>query len=333
MSVTNLSSHVPVFRGVTAGFVVVAVLFAVRLSFDGFRFSSGVQDFLTLSFSVVVEALPFVILGVLLSSLFQVFLPVEKVFRWLPKSSVLRRIVLSFVGFLLPVCECGNVPLARGMVMKGMSVSDAVTFLLAAPVVNPITVFTTFQVFGWEDGIFLGRLLGVLFVAHVIGWLFSLHPSASELLTTKFAAACAHHHEPDKKDRLVSLVSFFRSELGKMLPLLLIGGFVAGAVQVFLPREILYSVGQHLVLSLLVMVLLGVVVAVCSNVDSFFALTFVGLFLPGAILVFLIVGPLMDVKMLTLLRTTFRWRAVALMCTVIVSAALAFGVGVNVLWG
>jgi uncharacterized membrane protein YraQ (UPF0718 family) len=91
----------------------------------------------------------------------------------------------------------------------------------------------------------------------------------------------------------------------------------------------LFSVGQHVVLSLLVMVVLGVVVAVCSTVDAFFALTFLGLFLPGSILVFLIVGPLMDVKMLVLLKSTFRLRTVLLMSGVVVSVALLFGVVVN----
>lgn len=335
--VMSSSVHVHKKSVTTRPFVVtlfiVAIILTLRSFNPGIHFPTKVQDFLTLTFSVILEALPFVLLGVFLSSLFQVFVPVDKVFAFLPSNPVLRRLLLSFVGFLLPVCECGNVPMARGMLLKNFSVSEASTFLLAAPVVNPITLFTTFQVFGWQDGIFVARILGVLFIAHLIGWLFSLHPNSHKLLTTKFEIACSRHKEPSDSKKLSGFVSFFQSELSKMIPLLILGGAVAGAAQVVLPREVLYSVGQDPILSILVMMVLAVIVAVCSNVDSFFALTFVGLFLPGSILVFLIVGPLMDIKMIALLRSTFKTRTVVLMGSVILSVAMVFGVVVNIVWG
>jgi uncharacterized membrane protein YraQ (UPF0718 family) len=310
-------------------FGVALILGAFRLFSGGVVFPQQVQDFLTLGFSVVLEALPFVILGVFLSSVFQVFIPVDRVFAILPKNPFLRRIVLSFVGFLLPVCECGNVPLARGMMVKGFTVADATVFLFSAPVVNPVTLFTTFSVFGWDDGVLVGRVLGVLVVAHLLGWLFSLHPASEKLLTDEFAAVCAADDVTGTGSKVSRFARSFSDELGKLLPLLVFGGFVAAGIQVLLPRDMLFSVGQHVVLSLLVMVVLGVVVAVCSTVDAFFALTFLGLFLPGSILVFLIVGPLMDVKMLVLLKSTFRLRTVLLMSGVVVSVALLFGVVVN----
>jgi len=309
--------------------VVVAALGVFRFTTGGVVFPPQVQDFLTLGFSVVLEALPFVILGVFLSSIFQVLVPVDRVFAVLPKNRLLRRVVLSFVGFLLPVCECGNVPLARGMMVKGFTVADATVFLFSAPVVNPVTLFTTFSVFGWDDGVLVGRVLGVLVVAHLLGWLFSLHPKAENLLTDRFAAVCAADDTAHAGGKFVRFAQSFTDELGKLLPLLVFGGFVAAGIQVLLPRDVLFSVGQHVVLGLLVMVVLGVVIAVCSTVDAFFALTFVGLFLPGSILVFLIVGPLMDVKMLALLKSTFRFRTVVLMFGVVVSVALLFGVVVN----
>src|SRR5690606_5300768 len=96
---------------------------------------------------------------------------------------------------LLPVCECGNVPLARGLIMRGLSPAESMTFLLAAPILNPVTIITTYQAFGWDDGILVSRIVGGFVIANLIGWLFSRHPAQSDLLTPRFQAACAHNHD------------------------------------------------------------------------------------------------------------------------------------------
>ena len=78
-------------------------------------------------------------LGIGLSVVVQLWVPQRVLFRLLPRTPILRRGALSLLGVLFPVCECGNVPLARGLVVRGVAVPDAITFLLAAPILNPIT--------------------------------------------------------------------------------------------------------------------------------------------------------------------------------------------------
>ena len=97
------------------------------------------RDFVTLSISVVVESLPFVFLGIVLSIVVQTWLPEGFLLRRLPKNPVARQVVLSLLGMLLPVCECGNVPLVRGLIAKGLTVGESMTLLFAAPILNPVT--------------------------------------------------------------------------------------------------------------------------------------------------------------------------------------------------
>ena len=183
------------------GVVGIAGLLALRFVLDGtgVALPNRLQDLLTLAFSVVIESLPFVVLGIVLSILVQVWLPPGVLERFIPRQPVLRRLTISLFGILLPVCECGNVPLARGLVLRGFTVAEAMTFLIAAPIVNPITIITTHQAFGFDDGILVARVLGGLAIANVVGWLFSLHPRQDELLTPRFAAECRtpdhDHHE------------------------------------------------------------------------------------------------------------------------------------------
>ena len=97
---------------------------------------------------------------------------------------------MSLLGMFIPVCECGNVPFARGLLMRGFSVPDTLTFLIAAPIVNPIVIITTHQAFGWSDGILVARIVGGYLIANLIGWLYSRHPDPDALLTDRFRDAC-----------------------------------------------------------------------------------------------------------------------------------------------
>lgn len=319
--------------GAGLGAAIIAALFLV----DAFlptlfpaSLPTRAQDGLTLALSVLIEALPFVILGVLLSIVVQVWLPADVIHRWLPKRAWARRAVLSLLGMLIPVCECGNVPFARGLMMRGLAPAEAMTFLIAAPIVNPIVILTTHAAFGWDGGILVARLVGGYLIANLIGWIYSRHPDPDGMLTQRFVDTCERvTHEPGTPVRR-SLTQFL-VELRAVMPALVIGSALAGAVQVLIPREWLLAIGSNPVLSIVAMMVLAMTVAICSNVDAFFALSFASTFSSGAIVAFLLVGPLVDIKMLALMRTTFTGRTLVGIVAIVLAAAFAIGIGVNVL--
>ena len=314
-----------------AGVAVVLALFAIDLllpSLYPLSLSTRAQDGLTLAISVLIESLPFIALGVVLSIVVQVWVPPGVIERWLPRAAWARRAVLSLLGMLIPVCECGNVPFARGLLMRGFSVPETMTFLIAAPIVNPIVIITTHAAFGFDDGILIARLVGGYLIANLIGWLYSLHRDPDGLLTERFRETCELvAHEPGGRVRR-SLAQFV-VELRAVMPALIIGSAIAGAVQVLVPRETLLAIGSDPALSIVAMIALATVVSICSNVDSFFALSFASTFTPGSIVAFLLVGPLVDVKMLALLRTTFTTRTLAGVVVAVVLSAFAIATGVN----
>lgn len=315
------------------GALVVAALVVLALVSPGPALPTRLQDGLTLSISVLIESMPFVLLGVLLSIVVQVWVPPGVIERWMPRRAWARRMVLSLLGMLVPVCECGNVPFARGLMMRGFTVPETLTFLIAAPIVNPIVIITTHQAFGFDDGILIARLLGGFAVANLIGWLYSRHPDPDALLTERFAASCerAQDAEADRAGRGTRSLAQFVIELRAVMPALVIGSALAGAVQVLVPRDALLAIGSNPALSIVAMILLAMIVSICSNVDSFFALSFAATFTPGSIVAFLLVGPLVDVKMLSLLRTTFRTRVLAALVVIVVLFAIAAGSVVNLL--
>ena len=315
------------------GMLAVAALFLIDV-FAPAVYSASLptraQDALTLSISVLIESMPFVALGVVLSIVVQVWVPPGAIERWMPRRAWARRAVLSLLGMIVPVCECGNVPFARGLLIRGFNVPETLTFLIAAPIVNPIVIITTHQAFGFSDGILIARLLGGYAIANLIGWLYSRHPDPDSLLTDRFRATCELIvDEPGGRGRR-SLAQFV-VELRAVMPALIIGSALAGAVQVLIPRSALLAIGSNPALSIVAMIALAMVVSICSNVDAFFALSFASTFTPGSIVAFLLVGPLVDVKMLALLRTTFTTRTLFGLVIVVLLSAFTIAVGVNLL--
>jgi len=316
----------------TGVLLLALVVRAVTGEGENWALPDRVQDFLTLSISVVIESLPFVVLGILLSIAVQHWLPAGFVVRFLPRNAVLRRVCISFIGMLLPVCECGNVPLARGLVLRGFTAPESIVFLLAAPILNPITIVTTYQAFGWNDGILVGRIVGGFLIANLLGWVFSRHPAPERILTERFAAQCRlpdpHEHGGG---RFADSVGMFLKETSTMLPALFLGAGIAGLMQVAVPREVLVTLGQNPLLSILAMMALAFVISICSNVDAFFALSLGSTFMPGAIVAFLVFGPMIDLKMIALMRTTYTRTAIAQISLLVAACTIVIGLAVNYL--
>ncbi|MGW9021540.1 permease [Leucobacter chromiiresistens] len=320
---------------VLAGSAALALVAAIGVraltdgASDALALPEALADFVALSLSVFIESLPFVFLGILLSTVVQVWVPQSVIDRVLPRNAALRRAVLSVTGVLLPVCECGNVPLARGLMLRGFTVSEAATFLLAAPVLNPVTIITTYHAFGWSDGILAARIIGGFVIANLAGWLLSRSAQQSALLADGFRAQCAHGHEHARQSRMQRSLVGIAEETSALMPALVIGSALAGAIQVGAPRDLLLALGSHPLWSVLALMLLAFIISICSSVDAFFILSLSATFLPGSIVAFLLFGAMMDVKMLALLRTTFTARALALLTGLVALCCLVIGWGLN----
>lgn len=314
-------------------FIAAALFFGSQYSIDllsDFRLPSRLQDLVSLSLSIFVEAFPFLVLGSLLAVLVRVFIPASLFYKILPKQGASRRFAISLMGFLFPVCECGNVPLARTLLMQKLSVADSVTFLLAAPVLNPITIWATHEAFGFDTKIVLTRVVATLIIANLVGLLISLRKDQDSYLTDNFKKSRSEHdhsHEStlSLKEKFKILPSGFQAEAITMLKMLAFGALIAGVIQTLVPRGALVAIGSDVILSIVVMLLLAFVISICANVDAFFALSFSGSFTAGSIVSFLVFGPMIDIKMLALMKTTFKTELLIMISLVVLAMSALTG--------
>lgn len=316
---------------------------------------------LTLFFSLLVEAIPFLLIGVLFSSALLLFVDERKLIAAVPKQPILAAFAGSLIGFLFPVCECGNVPVARRLLIQGAPASMAIGFLLAAPVVNPVVFWATWTAFRDQPEIVFLRIGFSLLIATVIGWVFSTQadlrplmqptvarvmpapkrhrasnvtddaiPEAGSPLLQSGTFFLGQSNQPLQLDSLsMGAVAVANPDLARPIPerlrlmldnmiqelrelggILVIGSAIAALVQVSVPRELILSLGQGPVTSIVAMMLLAAVVSICSTVDSFFALSFASTFTTGSLLAFLVFGPMIDLKNFALLLSVFQSRAI-----------------------
>lgn len=292
----------------TLALPVFFIILSVSVQQFSLELPNKIQDTITLTLGIVYEALPFVVLGVLLSAIVQAYLKTRDIEKILPKNRFLKKVSLASIGIFLPVCECGNVPLNRGLLAKGVKPADSLSFLLAAPIVSPITIITTLIAFS-DPSVAVIRTLGGLSIALLISYAFS--SKGEVLLTQKYQAFCdaSKNQKPSTqnyKERMRALSRNFVTEINSLLPALITGSFLAGIIQTTVPRSALLYVSNQPIIAILVLLVLAFVVSICANVDAFFALALSAIFPMSAIIAFLLFGPLVDIKILSMLSTTYR---------------------------
>ncbi len=288
------------------------------------------QDMLSLTLSVILGAFPFLVLGVAVSTLVALFVKEKWVVQLLPRGRWTSHFVVSFLGMLMPVCECGNIPVGRRLLVKGFTVSQTVSFLLAAPVINLVTIASTAEAFVYDPAMVWLRVFASLIIAYILGLLISFAPSQTEFLTPAlWAEVCSRDTSTSVKNKLRAAVSIYTQEFLAVMKLLAVGAVVAAVIQTLIPRDSIVALGADPFLSVIAMVALGFIISVCSSVDAFFALSLAGSFSRGALLAFLITGPMIDLKILTLLRDSFRPKLLILITLFVVLSGIAVGLFVN----
>ena len=317
-------------------FILLAVLLAVFPSLFPAGFFLWLWDrlnvFAVVFLGIFIEAVPYLLLGTLASGLVEVFFDQSQMSQWISKRPIAAAVGGALMGLVFPVCECGVVPLTRRLFNKGLPLSAGISFLLAAPVLNPIVILSTAAAFGWGQ-MLLWRLGVSLTIAVTVGLIFSVEKDPSNILRPVLTLAHDHHHEAPaaltgkfRQALLIAADEFF--EMGRYL---IIGAMLAAALQTFIPQASLLAIGGGPVLSVLVMLALAVILSICSTVDAFVALGFLGSFSFGSVLSFLVFGPMVDIKSVIMYLQVFRRKPVAYLAAIPFMMSLLAGALFNYL--
>ena len=315
---------------------------------------------------IVLQAVPFMLLGALLSSALYAFVPDRLLIKLFPKKYGIGFLTALFAGALFPVCECAAVPLMRSLIKKGVAMPIAVTFMLASPIVNPISIVSTLYAFPQQPSVAFYRLSFGLLIAFAIGLLLLFYPeekylkedfdrepsvqphtfggvdtafrlatgrsaqnSRSEPQSDNFGSITAESKVQWLQVKVYALLMHTCSEFFTTGPFLILGAFITALIRAVVPQELFSITSGSAAGSLLVMMLFAFVFSACSTSDAFIARSFLNRFPSGSILGFLVYGPMMDIKNLFMLLSLFKKRFV-IELTLIITAINFIGISVLV---
>ncbi len=261
--------------------------------FQGPAWQAGATVFV----AIVVQATPFLVLGVLLSGAIAAYVPASFFERVLPSRAVFAVPVAGAAGVLIPGCECASVPVAGGLMARGVAPSAALAFLLSSPAINPVVIVATFVAFPNNREMAFARLVASLVTAVLMGWLW-LRFGRGEWLRIP---SRTHLEGPSR------FATFRRTAAHDFLHaggFLVIGALAAAVLNVVVPPEWLAAVAARPVVSVVALGLLAVGLSVCSEADAFVAASLTQFSLTAR-LAFLVVGPMVDAKLFALQAGTF----------------------------
>ncbi|WP_436838508.1 permease [Nocardia nova] len=258
------------------------------------------QTAITVFVGVFVQAVPFLVLGVLVSGGIAAFVSPALLRKVLPRNETAAIGVAGLAGMALPGCECGVVPVARRLIDQGAPSSVALAFLLSAPAINPVVLVATAVAFPGEPGMVGARFTGSLATSVVMGILWSRIGRPAWMLP----AVDRHDHCAGGRTRWEVFTEAARHDLLQASAFLVLGAAAAAALHVLVPPGWYEQLADRMVIAIVVMALLAIVLALCSEADAFVASSMSGLpLLPR--LVFLVVGPAVDVKLFAMQAGSF----------------------------
>jgi len=351
--------------------------------FDVGRFPESWQRIEAQFYGIFLEALPFLLLGVFISSILHLHVPDHVLRRLLPSHPVPGVLLACLIGIILPVCECGMIPIVRSLIRKGMPAYVGIPYILAAPILNPVTFASTRLAFQDQPAMAWYRMGLALVTAATIGWILygcyrgdplrisgedrevhtgqdhdQLHDHRHDhrrhhvhIHTHDHDHTCGHNHDhahdhfrndhpsPDHRhalprsprhrshamdSRLFRTVAHASDEFFEMGKYLLLGAFLTAVIQTCIGDRLLHMLDAGPLASHLLMMGFAYVISLCSTSDAFVAASFSGTFHPGALLSFLVFGPMLDFKATLMMLAAFRRTFVARLSLLIAAVVLGY---------
>jgi len=296
------------------GLVVLA--FAGQHVFIGWFNHPSIKAWTTVFVAVTVQAMPFLVLGVLISGAIAAFVPATFFARVLPRRNSIAVPVAGLAGVVLPGCECASVPISQRLISRDVPPAAALTFLLSAPAINPVVLVATAVAFPGRPQVVAARFVASLLAAVIVGWIWARF-GRRDWIT---AGTGGHEHTG-------LFAAAVRHDFLQAGGFLVIGAITSATLNTVVPRDALGPFAQHEWLAVPGMALLAVVLAVCSEADAFIASSLTQFSLTAR-LTFMVIGPMVDIKLIIMQAGAFgrgfaaRFAPLVLMVGILCSVAV-----------
>jgi len=308
--------------------IIVCLLFVFLLYISSTTGLSSVfsitklQVFKMIFISIIIEALPFILIGVFVSAILQVYVTDQMIRRFIPKNPILGILAASVLGIIFPICECGMVPAIRKLIKKGMPLYVAVTFILVGPILNPIVFLSTLTAFRNQPTVAFYRMGLAFIVALIVGLIVFQFVKSNQLREQAVQTNEDHHHHDHKhntgsQNKFIEIVGHAVHEFFDMGKYLVFGSIIVALLQIIISQSSLIELGKSGQTANILMMGLGFILSLCSTSDAFVAQSLQTFFTKSSLIGFMVFGPMINIKGILMMLAVFRSRFVLLLSTLV----------------
>ena len=286
--------------------------------------------------TIMLEAIPFLLLGALISAIIEEFVSEERISKMIPKNRVLGSLVGIFLGLFIPACDCAVIPIAMRLKKKKVPTNVIVSFMLASPIISPVVLLSTFFAFGETEKmllfgfempkLFVYRTIFGVLVALIVGIILDIickdavlkeetyehhhnHHDHEHIHTCNHhheGCSCSHHEkETGPLGRVKNIINIMYGDFMGIISYMAVGALLAATMQILLPISNIGGIVQNKYISTFIMMLFAFALSLCSTSDAFIARTFMNSLSKNSILAFILLGPMIDIKNTILLNKSF----------------------------
>lgn len=270
-----------------------------------------IGDFASIFTSIVLEAIPFIILGSLISAIIQTCISEKLIAKIIPKTNIMGYFGAALIGLVFPVCECAIVPVTRRLIKKGVPVGFGVTFMLAVPIINPVVIMSTYYAFYDKQSMVVLRMTAGFVAAVLIGIIVNALEKDKQSLIKDFIdngnyCNCGCNNYLVNQNKLIAIIEHMNKEFLDIMGYLILGAFISSMFQVVVAHGGINFISDNKIFGIIVMMFLGFFLSLCSEVDAFVGKSFLANYSFSGVLAFLILGPMLDLKNLIMIIGAFK---------------------------
>ena len=296
--------------------IVILILLIILFHFISkinvnFKFNEAI-DFSTIFISIMIDAIPFVIIGSFVSAIIQIYVSEEMIKKIIPKNEILAYFEMALIGFIFPICECAIVPIGRRLIKKGLPLGLGVTFMMAVPIINPIVILSTYYAFYDIHQVIFLRILGGFCASISIGVIMEkIQNKHNVILNTymdnDYLCDCGCDNlSYGNQSKIKVIINHTTREFLDITRYLTLGVLLSSGFQLVTNHGNIIITGNNKILNILIMMILAFTLSLCSEADAFVGKSFAYSNSLSGVAAFLILGPMLDIKNLMILFGRFK---------------------------
>ena len=269
----------------------------------------AIKDISIIFISIFFESLPFILLGSIISSIIETYISNETIAKLIPKNKILASIVGVLLGFFIPACDCAVIPVSKRLLKKKVPINVAISFMLSSPIINPVVLLSTYYAFFNNNPkiFWLRIILGIiisLIIGVIISFIFKDNVIKEDVIKDDHDhencdCDCHHDHHIKKhtlKNDFLSIIKHTSNDFFEVIKFLMIGALIASIIQTLLPRSALLVFNDNQALSIITLMIFAYLISLCSTSDSFIGKSLLSSFPKTAVVSYLLLGPMIDIK-------------------------------------